>query len=60
MTERELRKAESRRLMRRISAHIDDFPRQNAALESAMGAFGQDFDFAQFKRAFETADDIEA
>jgi hypothetical protein len=60
MTERDLRKAARKRLVRRIVARIEDFPRQHAALEFAMAAFGDEFDRASFKRAFETADDMEA
>jgi uncharacterized protein YutE (UPF0331/DUF86 family) len=40
--------------------HLEDFPRQYAALETAMAAFGEDFDLARFKRAFNTTDDMEA
>ena len=40
--------------------HLEDFPRQYAALESAMAAFGGDFDMQRFKAAFNTADDMEA
>lgn len=60
MTDERLRKATRKRLERRIVARIDDFPRQHAALESAMAAFGDDFDLVRFKRAFETSEDIEA
>ncbi len=40
--------------------HLEDFPRQYAALETAMAAFGDDFDLERFKEAFETAEDLEA
>ncbi len=60
MTARELRNAERKRLMRRIVAHIDEFPRQHEALEYAMKTFGADFDRGQFKEAFETTDDMAA
>lgn len=60
MSHEGLRKAARKRLQRRIVARIDDFPRQHAALESAMAAFGDGFDLARFKRAFETSDDIDA
>jgi hypothetical protein len=53
MTERELRKAERKRLVRRIVAHIDEFPRQHEALEYSMEGFGAGFDLRQFKEAFE-------
>ena len=60
MTAGELRKAERARLARDVVAHLEDFPRQLAALETAMAAFGDDFDLKQFKAAFDTADDLEA
>lgn len=60
MTERELRKAARKRLVRRIVSRIEDFPRQHAAMESAMAAFGDEFDRTSFKRAFETKDDMSA
>jgi hypothetical protein len=60
MTARELRKAERKRLVRRIVAHIDEFPRQHEALVHAMSTFGSEFDRARFKEAFETTDDMEA
>ena len=60
MTEKDVRKAEHKRLVREIVARIDDFPRQYAALEFAMGEFGGDFDLAPFKEAFDTVDDMEA
>jgi hypothetical protein len=60
MTPKELRKVARRRLARRIAARVEDFPRQHAALESAMDEFGDEFDVQRFKRAFETVDDLEA
>ena len=60
MAERPPRKAERGRWRDLIIAHLKDFPRQYAALESAMGAFGDDFDLSAFKAAFDTADDMEA
>jgi hypothetical protein len=36
-----------------IVRHLEDFPPQYAALESAMAAFGDDFDLAAFKRAYD-------
>lgn len=60
MTGEELHKADRGRLMRDIVAHLEDFPRQYAALETAMAAFGDDFDVKLFKAAFDTADDLEA
>jgi len=60
MTDGQLRKAERERLARDIVSHLEDFPRQYAALETAMAAFGDDFDVKQFKAAFNTSEDLEA
>lgn len=60
MTPQELRKAERKRLVRRIVARIDEFPRQHEALEHGMGTFGVDFDRGEFKEAFEATDDMAA
>ena len=43
-----------------IVRHLEDFPRQYAALENAMGAFGEEFDLQAFKQAFNTSDDLNA
>jgi hypothetical protein len=56
----EPRKADRARWTRDIVRHLEQFPRQYAALESAMAAFGGDFDLREFKKAFNTADDMEA
>lgn len=45
---------------REIVDHLEDFPRQHAALETAMAAFGETFELRQFKAAFETRTDMEA
>jgi hypothetical protein len=60
MTDRLPRKADRGRWRRDIVRHLEEFPRQYAALESAMAAFGGDFDMQEFKEAFNTADDMEA
>ena len=60
MTAGELRKADRNRLTRDIVAHLEDFPRQLAALETAMAAFGDDFDLRPFKTAFDAVEDLEA
>ncbi len=60
MADREPRKAEFTRWQRDIVRHLEDFPRQYAALETAMAAFGQDFDLKRFKEAFTTKEDMEA
>jgi uncharacterized protein YutE (UPF0331/DUF86 family) len=54
------RRAERRRWQDIVVDHLEEFPRQYAALESAIGAFGDDFDLPEFKAAFETAEDMEA
>jgi hypothetical protein len=53
-------KADRSRWQRDIVRHLEEFPRQYAALENAMAAFGGDFDIRQFKEAFNTAEDMEA
>lgn len=54
------RKAEVARWRREIIELLEDFPRQYAALESAMAAFGEGFDLQRFKHAYETRTDMEA
>lgn len=56
----EPRKVDRRRWRRDIIRHLEDFPRQYAALEHAMAAFGGDFDLRLFKEAFNTLDDLDA
>jgi hypothetical protein len=41
-------------------SHLDDFPRQYAALENAMAAFGDNFDLQAFKSAFDTTENMDA
>lgn len=53
-----LRRHDRRR--REIVDLLDDFPRQYAALETAMATFGNDFDLREFKRAYETETDMDA
>ena len=60
MARGELRKADRHRWQRDIVRYLEDFPRQYAALETAMAAFGEDFDLQLFKEAFNTAEDMEA
>jgi hypothetical protein len=57
MSEDDLRKVDRQRLIRRIVGHLEDFPRQAAALESAMAEFGDDFDLGRFKDAYNAVDD---
>jgi len=54
------RKADLARWRREIVDRLADFPRQYAALESAMAAFGEDFELAEFKRAYEPTAEPEA
>jgi uncharacterized protein YutE (UPF0331/DUF86 family) len=60
MTSREPRKADRARWRDSILDRLQDFPRQYAAFETAMAAFGDDFDLRAFKPAFETSEDLEA
>src|ERR1039457_4696059 len=60
MTVPEPRKVDLKRWRHDIVRHLEDFPRQYAALERAMEVFGGDFDLRQFKEAFDTTDDIDA
>jgi hypothetical protein len=52
-------KAERQRFARRIVAHVEDFPRQRKALSYAMSEFGDAFDLARFKEAYNSVDDAE-
>lgn len=60
MADAEPRTADFGRWRRDIIGHLEDFPRQYAALEAAMAAFGEDFDLQRFKEAFNTTEDMEA
>ncbi len=53
------RKADLQRWRREIVDHLEDFPRQYAALESAMAAFGEDFDLDRFRQAYETRTEMQ-
>jgi uncharacterized protein YutE (UPF0331/DUF86 family) len=55
-----VRSVERRRWQNGVVRLIERFPDQYAALEYAMGAFGDDFDLPVFKRAFELIDGMEA
>jgi len=56
VAETELSKADRQRLERRTVDHLKEFPRQLAALEVAIAEFGDEFDVARFKRAFNSPD----
>ena len=43
-----------------IERHLEDLPRQYAALEHAMASFGENFDVQQFKAAYNTSEDMDA
>jgi len=43
-----------------IERHLEDLPRQYAALEHAMASFGGNFDLQQFKAAYNTSEDMDA
>jgi uncharacterized protein YutE (UPF0331/DUF86 family) len=60
MTRYEPSLADHDRWRRDIVRRLEDFPRQYAALENAMGVFGEDFDLQAFKEAFNTAEDMDA
>lgn len=49
-----------KRWRREIVERLEDFPRQYAALEAAMAAFGEGFPLAAFEQAFETSSDMHA
>ena len=54
------RKADTARWRGTIVSHLADFPRQYAALENALAAFGDNFERLAFKAAFDTTEDMEA
>src|SRR5437764_14106105 len=60
MPDRQSRTVDRKRWRLNIVRHLEDFPRQYAALENAMAAFGEDFDLPQFKAAYNTAEDMDA
>jgi uncharacterized protein YutE (UPF0331/DUF86 family) len=60
MSDRGARKLDERRWRGTVVRHLEDLPRQYAALENAMAAFGEDFDLRQFKAAYTTTEDMDA
>ncbi len=60
MADPEVRATDTRRWRLAIVRHLEDFPRQYAALENAMAMFGAEFDLQQFKVAYNTAEDMDA
>lgn len=43
-----------------VVEHLEDFPRQYAALQNAMAEFGADFPLPQFKAAFDSTTDMDS
>ncbi len=60
MTDPQPRKADLQRWRREIVELLADFPRQHMALETAMSAFGEGFEFSSFKLAYDTETDMDA
>jgi len=60
MPESDARPVDTKRWRLAIVRHLEDLPRQYAALEHAMASFGADFDLQQFKAAYNTAEDMDA
>jgi hypothetical protein len=60
MPDPEARHVDTKRWRLAIVRHLEDLPRQYAALEHAMASFGTDFDLQQFKAAYNTSEDMDA
>lgn len=60
MPDPDARPANTKRWRLAIVRHLEDLPRQYAALEHAMASFGEDFDLQEFKAAYNTSDDMDA
>lgn len=60
MPDPDVRPADTKRWRLAIVRHLEDLPRQYAALEHAMASFGTDFDLQQFKAAYTTSEDMDA
>lgn len=52
--------AQRNRWRNEIVEHLEDFPRQYAALQNAMAEFGADFPLPQFKAAFDSTTDMDS
>jgi uncharacterized protein YutE (UPF0331/DUF86 family) len=52
--------AQRNRWRNEIVEHLEDFPRQYAALQNAMAEFGTDFPLPQFKAAFDATTDMDS
>ena|SRR5437868_5510544 len=55
-----VRPVQRKRWQRQVVDVLTKLPREYRALENAMAAFGESFDLASFKRAFESDDDLDA
>jgi hypothetical protein len=60
MPDSDARPVDLKRWRSAIVRHLEDLPRQYAALEHAMASFGESFDLQLFKAAYNTADDMDA
>jgi hypothetical protein len=60
MPDPDARPVDTKRWRLAIVRHLEDLPRQYAALEHAMASFGADFDLQEFKAAYNTSDDMDA
>jgi uncharacterized protein YutE (UPF0331/DUF86 family) len=52
--------AQRNRWRNEVVEHLEDFPRQYAALQNAMAEFGADFSLHQFKAAFDSTSDMDS
>jgi uncharacterized protein YutE (UPF0331/DUF86 family) len=57
---RQTSQAQRNRWKNEIVEHLEDFPRQYAALENAMTEFGADFNPRAFKAAFDSTTDMDS
>jgi uncharacterized protein YutE (UPF0331/DUF86 family) len=60
MPDSDVRPADTKRWRLGVVRHLEDLPRQYAALEHAMASFGVDFDLQLFKAAYNTTEDMDA
>ena len=60
MPDPDVRSVDTMRWRLAIVRHLEDLPKQYAALEHAMASFGEAFDLQQFKAAYNTAEDMDA
>ncbi len=60
MPDPDVRPVDTKRWRLAVVRHLEDLPRQYAALEHAMATFSADFDLQRFKDAYNTAEDMDA